>query len=176
MKWMWIAAALITVAGLVLGVLALLGARLPREHVATRRVTLARSPEEVFAVVRDFAGAPSWRTDVKRVEVLVGDRGVRFREESRHGSIAMEVVEDVPPRRLVTRIADDGLPFGGTWTYELGPTDAGGTAITIMERGFVRPAVFRALARYVFTYHRTLDTYLRALGTRFGQTVTPSGS
>lgn len=176
MKWVWIAAALVAVAGLVLAVLGLLGTRLPREHVASRRITLARSSEEVFAVIRDFGGAPAWRKDVKRVEVLAGGGVVRFREEGRHGAIAMEVVEEAPPRRLVTRIADEGLPFGGTWTYELEPEGHGATRITITERGFVKPALFRALARYVFTYHRTLDSYLQALGARFGETVTPSGA
>jgi uncharacterized protein YndB with AHSA1/START domain len=176
MKWVWIAAGLVALAGLALAVLSLLGTRLPREHVASRRITLARSPEEVFAVIRDFGAAPSWRKDVKRVEVLAGGGVVRFREEGRHGSIAMEVAEEAPPRRLVTRIADETLPFGGTWTYELEPEGPGATRITITERGLVKPPVFRALSAYVFTHHRTLDTYLRALGVRFGETVTPAAA
>jgi hypothetical protein len=37
----------------------------------------------------------------------------------------------------------------------------------------VKNVIFRALARYVFTHHRTLEQYLRALGRRFGAEVAP---
>jgi uncharacterized protein YndB with AHSA1/START domain len=177
MKWLWLAGGLAAVLALVVGALLVVGARLPRHHVASRRVTIRRPPAEVFAVMRDFARAPEWRKDVKRVELMVGDGGgVRFREEGAHGPITMEVVEEVPAVRLVTRIADDSLPFGGTWTYELSPAPASGTDVVITERGEVKPALFRALSQYVFTHHRTIDQYLRALGARFGESVTPSAS
>ena len=81
-------------------------------------------------------------------------------------------MEEVPPSRLVTRIADEELPFGGSWTFELRP-DGAGTLLTITERGFVKNVIFRALARYVFTHHRTLEQYLRTLGRRFGVEVKP---
>jgi len=37
----------------------------------------------------------------------------------------------------------------------------------------VKPALFRALSKYVFTHHRTIEQYLRALGARFGEALTP---
>lgn len=100
------------------------------------------------------------------------DGRLRFREEGSHGTMTLEVMERVPDRLLVTRVADPQLPFGGTWTYELRPAP-GGTEIEITERGFVKPPLFRALARYVFGHHRTLEQYLRALGRRFGEDVQP---
>jgi Polyketide cyclase / dehydrase and lipid transport len=167
---------LVLVGAALFGLLACVGARLPKDHVASRRVLIHRPATEVFAVMRDFAHAAEWRTDVERVEMLVqpGDR-IRFQEKSRHGVITFELAEEVPGERLVTRIADDQLPFGGTWTYEL-RTKGDATQVAITERGFVKPAVFRALARYVFGYDRTLEQYLRALGRRFGEDITPEAA
>ena len=68
------------------------------------------------------------------------------------------------------RIADDTLPFGGTWTYELAPEGAG-TRLTITEDGVVRNVVFRFLSRWVFSHTATLEKYLRALGRKFGEEV-----
>jgi uncharacterized protein YndB with AHSA1/START domain len=173
MKWVTIVGGLVGLVALLVGVTALVGSRLPREHVASRRVLIHCPPAEVFAAIRDFARHPEWRRDVKSVALLGETNGrLRFREDGAHGSMTMEVVEEVPGVRLVTRIADEDLPFGGSWTYELRPVE-GGTEITITERGEVKPAIFRALSKYVFTHHRTIEQYLRALGTRFGEMVTP---
>ena len=46
------------------GIVALIGSRLPKSHVASRSILLHRSPHEVYAVVRDFESAPKWRADV----------------------------------------------------------------------------------------------------------------
>lgn len=170
MKWvLLVGGSLVALVALV----ALVGSLLPRDHVAARRVRLPRPPAEVFGVIQDVARAAEWRTDLKAVEPLglvAGRR--RFREVSGQGAITFEVMEETVPSRLVTRIADEELPFGGSWTFELRP-DGDGTLVTITERGFVKNVIFRALARYVFTHHRTLEQYLRALGQRFGADVTP---
>lgn len=173
MKWLTVAGLLALACAALLGLLALVGSRLPRDHVAARRVLIRRPPAEVFAVVRDFGRAAEWRSDVKRV-TLLGEQGgrLRFREEGSNGTITYEVAEEVPGARLVTRIVDDALPFGGDWTYELRDVQ-GATELTISEHGFVKPAIFRALAKYVFGHDRTLEQYLRALGKRFGEDLAP---
>jgi len=169
-KWVLLVAGLLVA---LVALVALAGSLLPRDHVAARRARLSRPPAEVFGVIQDAARAAEWRSDVKHVEPLEPVAGRRrFREVSGQGAITFEVMDEVVPSRLVTRIADEGLPFGGSWTYELEPSGEG-TLITITERGFVKNVVFRALARYVFTHHRTLEQYLRALGRRFGVDVTP---
>lgn len=76
-----------------------------------------------------------------------------------------EIVEQVPPRRLVTRVADPDLPYGGTWTFELAP-EAPGTRLTITERGQVHNPIFRVLARFVFGYAATMESYLDELEAR----------
>jgi hypothetical protein len=166
---------------LILGVLivlvalmALIGTLLPREHRATRSATFRQSPETLFATVRDFAALPSWRPELKSVELLPPENGLmRYREVSRHGPVTYRVKEERIGQRLVTEIADDTLPFGGTWTFEFTSGPNGGGTVRITEDGFVKPALFRFLARFVFGYASTMENYLRALGKKFGEDVTP---
>jgi hypothetical protein len=77
-----------------------------------------------------------------------------------------------PPRRMVSRITTDGLPFGGQWEMALTPR-AGGSELLTVERGFVRPPLFRFMARYLFGLTSTLDGYHRALGRKLGESVRP---
>ncbi len=81
------------------------------------------------------------------------------------------VAESTEPVRLVMRIADDKLPFGGIWTYEI-QEEAGGTRITITEDGEIYSPFFRVMSRFFFGYHATQESYLTALSTRFGETPT----
>jgi hypothetical protein len=171
MKWLLLILA--AIAAVILTV-CIVGAMLPRKHVASRRVVLRRKPIEVYAVVRDFAALTSWRSDVPRVELLDSREGrVMFREETRHGAVTYCLDEDLPGARLVLRIVDENLPYGGRWTFEFRPTADGATDLRITEDGFVKNVVFRFLAHFVFAYTATMETYLRALGKKFGEEVTP---
>jgi hypothetical protein len=167
---------LLVLAGLVVlvAVLALVGSMLPREHRATRVATFRQSPETLFAVARDFGAHPTWRSEVKAIELLPPQNGiVSYRETSRHGTVTYRVKEERPNQRLVTEIVDDGLPYGGTWTLEFAPAANGGAAVRVTEDGFVKPALFRFLARFVFGYASTMEGYLHALGKKFGEEITP---
>lgn len=176
MRWLTILCGVMAVGTVLFGGLAFVGSRLPRDHVVSRRALIHRPPAQVFAAIRDFARAAEWRSDVKRVTLLGETNGrLRFREEGTHGAMTLELVEEIPAQRLVTRITDEDLPFSGSWTYELKPA-AGGTELVITERGVVKPAIFRALSKYVFTHHRTIEQYLRALGARLGDDVKPEAA
>jgi hypothetical protein len=78
---------------------------------------------------------------------------------------AFVIVEQAPPRRLVTRVADPELPYGGTWTFELEPEESG-TRLTITERGQIHNPIFRVIARFVFGYAATMESYLDELEAR----------
>lgn len=157
--------ALITIVALVVLVL-VLGVLLPKSHIATRTVVLDAPPPAVWQAITAVEAYPQWR-DVQAAEVLPMRSGRRvWRETDKHGqAMTMEVVEEVPERRLVTRIADKHLPFGGTWTYELVPM-GNGTQVTIIEDGVIHNPLFRCMARYVIGYHATMDDYLARLKTR----------
>lgn len=170
---------IIIVVGIVVGVIvlagivALIGSRLPRTHVASRSVFVRRSPHDVYAVIRDFASTPRWRSDVKQVDVETRAGGpVYFREAGKHGTVNYELVEDVPGQRMVTRIRDTDLGYAGQWTYTLAPEN-GGTRVTIREDGEVSNVLFRFMSRYVFGHTATLDSYLNSLARHFGEEAEP---
>ena len=155
------------------GIVALIGSRLPKSHVASRSILLHRSPQEVYAVARNFEAVPKWRADVKRIDVDVREGGpVHFREEGKHGTVNYALVEDVPASRMVTKILDTDLGYSGQWTYMFVPED-GGTRVTIREDGEVSNVIFRFMSRYVFGQTSTMDSYLNSLAKHFGEDVVP---
>ncbi len=160
---------MIRLAILIAGVLAVLvvvivaiGYALPVAHVASRDATLPATPEHVFAALQDVDRYPSWRSDVKTVAVVSRAPRLRWTEDGSNGSITFEVQAHDPPRRLVSRIADPSLPFGGSWTYELTPAGQG-TRLVITENGEVYNPLFRFMSRFVFGHTATMDAYLRDL-------------
>src|SRR6185369_2057252 len=93
----FIVAGVIAALVLLVGIVALIGSRLPKTHVASRSIHLRQSPQNVYAVVRDFGSAPSWRSDVKQMDVDAKQGGpVYFREVGKNGTINYELTEDVP--------------------------------------------------------------------------------
>jgi hypothetical protein len=163
------------IAGLALlaGVIALIGSRLPKAHSASRSVFLHQSPEQVYAVVRDFPSAPGWRSDLKRVDVEQQPGGlVHFREEGKNGTVNFELAEDVPSKRMVTKILDTDLGYSGKWTYVFA-AENGGTRVSITEDGEVSNVLFRFMSRYVFGQTATMDGYLNSLAKKFGENAKP---
>jgi len=159
------------VGGLILlaGIVALIGSRLPKTHVASRSILLHQSRQNVYAVIRDFGSAPKWRADVKQMEVEAQQGGpVYFREVGKNGTVNYELVEDVPAERMVTRIRDTDLGYAGQWTYLFTPEN-GGTRVTIREDGEVSNVLFRFMSRYVFGQTATIDSYLNSLAKHFGE-------
>src|SRR5689334_1632248 len=152
---LYVVAALV---GLVVG-MALIGLALPRGHVVSRTATLARPREAVWRALTDLDAQPGWRRGLAKLERL---GGTQFREHTSHGAILYEVVEERAPERRVTRIADDTLPFGGRWIYELEPAGEG-TKLTITEDGFVKNPVLRFLSKTVFSTTATIEKFLKDL-------------
>lgn len=161
MKWLLLVVAVLAV---VVAVVALVGMTVPQSHVATRSARFDAPPPVIWRAITDIDAFPAWRPDVKAVErVSSGPAGPSWVEIGPSGArLPLETVEAVPPRRLVGRIGP-GLPFGGTWTYEIEPS-GNGSRLTITERGEIYNPIFRFMARYVFGYTSTMETYLEALG------------
>src|SRR4051812_8178208 len=162
-----------TLAALVCGVL-LIGVLLPRKHIASRAIVVRRTPREVYSVARDFASASTWRPDLKQTEMLGEVEGrLRFREHSAHGQITYELLQEVPNEKLVTRIVDRDLGYFGSWTYDFIATTTG-TQLRITEHGEVPNVLFRFMSRFVVGHTATMDNYLKALGRKFGEELTPN--
>lgn len=189
---MWIVYVLVGLVGLVV-LMAAIGFMLRPDHIAARSAEVPGAPADVYALIRDVEKQPTWRKDLKRIELLPPVDGKRsFREHGRQGVITFVVDQDQAPEagragRLVTRIADDKLPFGGRWIIEVAPADDPAHAergpegaeskhsrVTVTEDGFVKNPVFRFLSRTVFSLTSTIEEWLRSLGRQLGAEVTPT--
>jgi uncharacterized protein YndB with AHSA1/START domain len=170
MKWVLI------VLGVLLGLVAVMwvvGAMLPKEHVASRMARYRQPPEAIWQAITSVEEMPRWRSDLKAIQRLPEENGqAGWVERSSFGDLPLRVEESAAPRRLVLRIADPNLPFGGTWTYEIEPVE-GGATLRITERGEIRAAFFRFMSRFIFGYTATMEQYLRNLGKKFAEDVAP---
>jgi hypothetical protein len=147
---------------------AAIGALLPRAHVASRTLTVSRSPAEVWALITSVAAYPSWRSGVTHVTPLPARRGQpAWVEHGASGDIPFETLDAEPLRRLTVRVADEALPYGGTWTYDIAPAPEG-AALTITEHGWVSNIIFRFASRLLLGLHKTLDVYLKNVAAAFG--------
>jgi hypothetical protein len=174
MKWV-----LIVIGGLaaLVVLMALIGAFVSRDHRATSTISLQQAPDSVWKVVRDIGGAPAWFSAMEKSERLPDRDGHEVWHQKMSGfDVPIIVLESTSPGRLVTQIDPAaGGAFGGTWTYELAP-DSTGTRISVTEAGWISNPIFRFMSRFLFGYYGSLDKYLRALGTRFGEAVHPTHS
>ena len=154
------------------GVVYYMGSRQPVAHTAAVRAHFRAAPDSLFRIVSDVAAYPSWRHDVKKVEVLPPRDGhVVWRETTGNGVLDYEFTESSAPERLVSTIVTTDAGFTGRWRFRF-LADSGGTDVDIMEEGSVQNPLFRFAMRYVFGPYSTLETYLKALAARTGETVT----
>jgi uncharacterized protein YndB with AHSA1/START domain len=163
-----IALIILAVLAAVVLVILFIGWRLPVAHVATSSVQLNASPDSVFALISTPQNYPAWRPDVKKVDLMTEQGVTRFREDGSNGPILFEIVEKVAPRRLVTKIADKSLPFGGRWIYEITPTPTG-SELRITEEGEVYNPLFRFVSRFIMGHTATIDGYLEAVRKRLNR-------
>jgi len=157
MKWaIYIGLAVIIIPAIVIAI----GAALPKEHVASRKIMLSASPSDVFALI---AGPSDWRGFKYE---LLEQSPLKWRETDSSGdAITYERVETVTPTRIVNRIADPKLPFGGSWTYEVSAAGSG-TELTITENGEVYNPLFRFVSRFIMGNTATIEKYQRDVASR----------
>ena len=148
--------------------IAVIGALLPRDHVATRIGRYHQTPDAIWKAITDVDAMPSWREGLTSVEHLPDSNDLPAHLEiTSNGKIPFETMEMTPPQKLVTRIADPKLPFGGTWTFEIAPV-ADGATLRITERGYVTNPFFRFMSKFVFGQTSTMEAYLKSLAKKFG--------
>lgn len=170
MKWVFIILALLIGLGVLL---TLIGLVLPRNHRATSQVELRQPIDSVWAVIRALGETPAFWSELKSSSRLPDSDGKETWGQTMKNGFTLPLVidEERPPNRLVTRIAGaPGTPFGGKWIYELEPV-SGGTRLSVTEDGWISNPFFRVMSR-MMGYHTTLDSYLKAVGMKFGETVT----
>jgi hypothetical protein len=160
-------------AGLIL-VVWVVGTLLPRDHLSQVAIELQADRERVWGVISDVGATGRWRPEVRKVEMqpVVSGR-TRFIETTGQGATPFEVMSQEPPSRQVIRVVDEGLPFGGTWTWDLTPAGTG-TRLLMSEAGFVRNPIFRVMSRTVYPPTKGMETYLRALAKELGDSAQPT--
>lgn len=57
------------------------------------------------------------------------------------------------------QIANDNLPFGGTWEFKIASQD-NHTKITITEDGEVYNPIFRFISKYIIGHRKNVRLYL----------------
>jgi uncharacterized protein YndB with AHSA1/START domain len=170
----WLIIIIVALLGVVASIF-LIGSVLPQNHTASRTAQLRQPPERVWSTITGIAEFPTWRPDVKSVEMLPAHDGhLVWREVSAKGNkLTFEAETFEAPRHLVTRIADKDLPFGGSWDYTIS-ADNGGSLVTITEHGEVYNPIFRFVTRFM-SQTATIDAYLTALAMRLGDSYIPPG-
>jgi hypothetical protein len=163
MKWLLII--VLSLAGLLILII-VIGALLPQKHRVSRTISLPQPAETVWALI---SGPPNWRPDITHYQELPAHEGHKmWIETDKHGqTITYEAIESQPPGRLVTKIADKKLPFGGAWTYDIAPAGDSCT-LTITEDGEVYNPLFRFVSRFILGHTATIDGYLKAVSTKLG--------
>ena len=167
MKWVLVIGIVIAALIAIVGVIALIGSRLPESHVASRGTRLPAPPDAVWQAITEVERYGAWRKDVSRIERLPDRAGkMTWVEHARGDRVTFVVDRAERPSVFMVRIADPDLPFGGTWTYAIAP-DGTGSRVTITEHGEVYNPIFRFMARFVFGYDATMAAYLSALERKF---------
>ena len=164
MRYLLIAAAIL---GALVLLVVVIGWSLPVKHQATSEVTINTSPTALYKLITDVERYPTWRSSVKQTERLPDSAGrTRFREIGSDRPILYEMEGAEPNKRIVTRIVDRSLPFGGSWTYEMIPR-GDSTTLRITENGEVYNPIFRFVSRFVMGHTRTIKTYLHDVAKQF---------
>jgi hypothetical protein len=144
MRWV-----LIIVGGLVLliVIVAAIGATLPRTHTASRTLRVRRPPQDAWTAITQAMTT---------------------------SDVPVDIVENDPPRKLVSKVKETEKMFGGTWTVAVAPLENGST-VTITEDGWVANPIFRFVSRFVMGHHATMDGMLKSVAKNFGEEPVLSG-
>lgn len=164
---------LLTILGILIGIpilLYLIGFTIPESHTATVTRTFSAPPGAVWEAITDVKNYAAWRDNVKEVEILSDTtQPLKWREfYTNNDPLTFEVTEQADSTRFVARIADQGLPFGGTWTYRVSE-QSGGTVLTITEEGEIYNPLFRTVAKFFFGYSATMEQYAGMLENKLEQ-------
>ena len=168
MKWVLIVVGALAA---LLAAAAIVGWFLPKGHVASRTVRLARPPAEVWAAITDFGAVPQWFDGIRSSARIADINGhPAWREDFGGFTADMETAEWDPPRLLRREVHSGSVGFRGSWTFELAP-EVGRTRLTITEQGEVDNPIFRLMTRFM-DQSATIGKYVAALGRRLGAEVT----
>jgi len=143
-----------------------IGATMPLDHVVSISGTVAAPPAKVFAIITNVASGPTWRHDVKSVEILPKDnfRDAWIEDLGSGESMKFLALTTAVPgpngkgeRTVETKEAD----YGGTWDYDLSPGPTPNTTtLKITENGYITKPIYRFLMGYIYGPTSNLKQYM----------------
>jgi hypothetical protein len=155
---------------LILAIAYLDGLSLPVNHITSVTGTVSAPQTKVFALIANPAIAPTWRPEVKSVQVLAPVYGPQanldhWTENLGHSqTMTFLAVRNDPPNRRDVLLDVPGASYGGTWTYELSPGSTPNTTnIKITETGFINPPMYRFMMQHIIGMTHNLDQYMTDL-------------
>jgi hypothetical protein len=157
MKWIFIILGILV---LIIAVIYAIGSLMAVNHVATVKCKLKTEADKVWLLITDYKEYTRWRSSVKELTV---DGTNQWTETNSHGdkvSYQLEVTDE--KRKLITRILNKDLPYGGFWEFEI-VTESDGCVVHITENGEVYNPLFRFMSKYVFGHEATLNKYMKDL-------------
>jgi hypothetical protein len=167
MKWLLVIGGIFILTGLAV---LIVGLCLPAKHSVTRSVYLKQTPGAVFAVLENSADSPNWSSTVLKVEPLPSQDGKQVaRYTLKWGGMRMIMtqLERTPPVRLVTRMAGEGGPVFGTWTYQI-DAENGGCRVALTEDGELSNPFYRVMS-LMRRQDANITQTLRDLSKKFGE-------
>ncbi|MDN5204171.1 SRPBCC family protein [Fulvivirgaceae bacterium BMA10] len=156
MKWLFIFLGILV---LLILIVLIIGWSLPVKHTASVSKEFSVSGKRIWNLITQFDQYKTWRTGLK--ELVVNDQS--WTETDKHNqSMTFEVVVSEANQRFQSRITNDNLPFGGSWTYVL-KEENGKTTLTITENGEIYNPVFRFVSKFLLGYTATMNAYMKDL-------------
>jgi hypothetical protein len=158
MKWIFISLGILIA---LVAIIYLIGSLMNVKHVATierefKKVDVAA----ILAAITNYKEYASWRSGIKELTV---DSLNHWTEKNSHGdkvSYRLEVIDE--KGKLITRILNKDLDYGGFWEFTITPVDDG-CSMKIVENGEVYNPLFRFMAKYIFGHETTLKNYMNDL-------------
>lgn len=161
---------LLIILGLILlipAVIWLIGMTLPQSHTVTISQPFNTSPGELYMMITDIRSFPDWRSNIERIEFLNEDEeNPIWREHySNEDPLSFRITEKTANHSVTVQIADDDLPFSGSWSYNIEPANDEGALLMITENGEVYNPIFRFVSAYVLGHDNTINQYMIDLET-----------
>lgn len=166
----WVIIILVALIALVIAIFAA-GAVLPRKHTASMMTRIAQPQQVVWQTVINHADDPKWRPQLANIQQVADRNGHAVWLETYTDGMKLEL-EDAAvdaPKLLVREVRDTGNMFSGKWTIDITANGDNACTVTITENGEVPNPFFRFMSRFVFGHTKSMEQYLTALASKFGE-------
>jgi len=141
------------------------GALMPASQQVTRVELIKASAADVWDALTDLPRQIQWRSDLKSVQMLDDDEGLRWVEQLGHGSpVTLRKSKEIPQKELLLEM---GYKDGKGTRHARLSTVPGGTRVTFVETLETRSPLARLRVRTKGGLDSKLDSFILALKQKF---------